>query len=300
MSKYVLTVDLGGTQMRAAVVKLDGHIEHRAAVPTPRDAPCPTALEHLMDEVRNEGGGRGAYEAIVVGVPGRVDYCAGRLEHAPNLPPTWPAELNQDSLGAQFDAPVHLANDADLAAVGEAYFGAGRPYTDVVYVTISTGIGAGVVLDGSLLRATRSLAEIGHTIIAVDQLAGDKPATAEELGAGPALEHNAQAAGLDESGAALVALVTSGDPRARLAWDQTMQAAGAGVVNLAHMFSPDAIVIGGGVGRNGSLVQKPLAAMLDEYGPQGLDVPIELVEASLGDDSGLIGGAAWTLAIGRQ
>ena len=79
-----------------------------------------------------------------------------------------------------------------------------------------------------------------------------------------------------------------------------MREAGATVVNLAHLFSPDVIVIGGGVGRNGPLVHEPIAAMLERHGPQGLDAPIDLVEAALGDDPGLVGGAAWRLAIGGR
>lgn len=300
MSDNILSVDLGGTNMRVAVVSPDGEIQHRASTATPRDERCPDALERLMEAVRDQGGGRGSFDAIVIGVPGRIDYCAGRLEHAPNLPATWQSELTEANLARHFDAPVFLANDADLAAVGEAYFGAGRPFTDTVYITISTGIGAGVVLDGKLLRGTRSLAEVGHTIIAVDHLGTGEPATAEHLGAGPALDRNATAVGLSARGADLVALVRAGDPLARQAWHDTMSAAGATVANLAHLFSPDAIVVGGGVGRNGELVREPLIAMLERYGPQNLDVPIAIVEASLGDDPGLVGGAVWPLAVGSR
>jgi len=284
--------------MRAAVVRPDGEVVLRAVEPTPRDAPCPDALEALIASVRDRGGGRGSFEAIVVGVPGRVHYGAGRLEHAPNLPAGWARELTEAKLGRLFDAPVFLANDADLAAVGEAYFGAGRAYTDIVYVTISTGMGAGVVLGGRLARSTRSLAEIGHTIISVHQLALGEPATAEELGAGPALDRHAEAVGVAARGAEIVTRLEAGDPGAREAWNLTMEAAAVAVVNLAYLFSPDAIVIGGGVGRNGSLVSEPVSSMLERHGPEGLDAPIAVEEAALGDDSGLVGAAAWPTAIG--
>ncbi len=300
MTGPVLAVDLGGTNMRAAVVDPDGTIALRVSEPTPRDAPCPAALQQLMASVRDRGGGPGSFEAIVVGVPGRVNYTTGRLEHAPNLPPNWAAELTEARLATHFVAEVFLANDADLAAVGEAHFGAGRPFTDVVYVTISTGIGAGVVFGGRLVRGTRSLAEVGHSIIAVDRLATDEPATVELLGAGRALDRHADAAGIEAHGAELVELVHSGDVRARAAWDRTICAAGAAVVNLAHLFSPDAIVIGGGVGRNGSLVIDPITAMVERHGPVGLDVPIAVVNAALDDDPGLVGAAAWPHAIGRR
>ncbi len=298
MSTDILSVDLGGTNMRVAVVDEDGQIRCRTTQLTPREARCPDALEQLMASVRDQAGGRGSFDAIVIGVPGRVDYCAGQLEYAPNLPSTWVAELSEEHLATYFDAPVFLANDADLAAVGEAYFGAGQPHTDVVYITISTGIGAGVVLDGQLLRGTRSLAEIGHAILALDHLDTDQPATAEHLAAGPALARHADELGVSARGADLVSLVKSGDPAARQAWDDTMRAAGATVANLAHLFSPDVIVIGGGVGRNDALVRDPVVDLLRRHGPQGLGTPIEVVQAALGDDPGLIGGAAWPLAIG--
>lgn len=298
MSNDILAVDLGGTNMRVAVVDEHGQIRCRANAPTPRESRCPEALDQLMAAVRDQGGGQGSFDAIVVGVPGRVDYHAGRLEYAPNLPPTWVAELSEEHLATSFDAPVFLANDADLAAVGEAYFGAGHPYTDIVYLTISTGIGGGVVLDGQLLRGTRSLAEIGHTILALDRLDTNEPATAEHLTAGPALVRRAAELGVSERGADLVSLVRSGDPAAHRAWDDTMRAAGATVVNLAHLFSPDVIVIGGGVGRNDALVLDPVIDLLRRHGPHGLAAPIEVVQAALGDDPGLIGAAAWPQAIG--
>lgn len=163
----VLSVDLGGTRMRAAVVDREGRVQLRAEEPTPHQSPCPDAFMSLLDKVRDLGGGRGSFQSVVVGVPGRVDYVEGRLEYAPNLPPGWVDDLTSVGLKRHFEAPVFLANDADLAAVGEAYFGAGRPFDDVVYITLSTGIGAGAVYDGRVLRGTRSLAEVGHTVIAI-------------------------------------------------------------------------------------------------------------------------------------
>lgn len=294
----VLSVDLGGTTMRAAVVAADGTLRERATEPTPTDAPCPDALNKLIESVRAGAGETGTpIDAVVVGVPGRVNYSRGALEHAPNLPPAWPGELTERHLAALLELPVHLANDADLAAVGEAWYGAGEGYRDVVYLTISTGMGAGVVLNSRVLRGTRSFAEIGHTILSLPDLAVGRPATAEDLGSGTAMAANAQAAGLQAEGADLVALVRAGDARARAVWDATLRAAGAAAVNLAHLFSPDVLVIGGGLGRNGDLVLDPLRELLAEHGPRGLAAPIAVVEAELGDDSGLIGGAAWLRAI---
>ncbi|MDP9420277.1 MAG: ROK family protein, partial [Actinomycetota bacterium] len=156
----VLAVDLGGTSMRVARAEAGGVLSHRREVPTP-PTPGAAPLVALMEEVLAAG----AVDAAVVGVPGRVDYGAGRLEHAPNLPLGWRDELCEEALRSRIGLDVALANDADLAAVGEAWFGAGRHHRDVAYLTVSTGIGAGVVTGGLLVHGRRSLAEVGHTIV---------------------------------------------------------------------------------------------------------------------------------------
>jgi len=294
----VLTVDLGGTRMRAAVVDREGQILLRAEEPTPHESACPDAFMSLLDKVRDIGGGRGSFQSVVVGVPGRVDYLEGRLEYAPNLPPSWVDDLNCATLGRHFEAQVFLANDADLAAVGEAYFGSGRAFDDVVYVTLSTGIGAGAVYDGRVFRGHRSLAEVGHTVIAIERLLSGDPATAEQLGSGSALSREANAAGIGCDGPVIVAQARAGDAEALEVWGRTIRAAGIAIVNLAHILGPDAIVIGGGMGLNGDLVHEPVRRLLAEHGPRDPARPVQVVAAELGDDAGLVGGAAWELAVG--
>jgi glucokinase len=287
-----LAVDLGGTNMRAAVVGPDGTILRRCARPTPRDAACPEALEDLIAEVRVDE----AISHAVIGLPGRVDYDLGRLETAPNLPPSWVADLAGDELAAVLGMPVLLANDADLAAVGEASFGAGRGWRDIAYVTLSTGVGAAVVFDGAIVHGRRSLAELGHTILDRAAAAIGGPATVEALGSGTALGRMARAAGLPEDGAELVQLVAAGDEHAARVWATVVRAAAYGIVNLVHLFSPEIVIIGGGFGRNGSLVLDPVRTELDRFGPAGLPEPIALVEAALGDDAALVGAASWRAA----
>jgi glucokinase len=240
----ILAVDLGGTQMRAAFVDREGGILLRRAEPTPRDASCPDALLMLVGGLL-EGGDA---ETAVIGVPGRVHYGTGTLEYAPNLRAGWAPSLTEAKLSAVLGLRVALANDADLAAVGESRFGAGRSYADVVYITISTGIGAGVILGGVLAHGRRSLAEVGHTIIDRAATGAGAPATLEYEGSGTALKRIAASEGFDRSGAQLVELVDSGDATAIRIWDSVAQAAGIGVANLAHLFSPEVVVVGGGGG----------------------------------------------------
>jgi len=285
----VLAVDLGGTRMRAARVGRDGGLVERRAAPTPRDAHCPDALIELVGDVLDTGDVRQA----VIGVPGRVDYRQGRLEHAPNLPTHWPETLGEKLLADRLGVAVSLANDADLAAVGEAYFGAGRGHADVAYVTISTGIGAGVLLGGRLVAGSRSLAEAGHTVLDSAAARRGEPASFEDLGSGTALAELAEDAGLPTDGARIVELVHDGDPDASRVWDELVAAMAVGVTNLAFQFSPSAIVLGGGVGRNGDLLIPPIRDALERHGPPNLPAPIEVLVAQLGDDAGLVGAAAW-------
>jgi glucokinase len=221
------------------------------------------------------------------------------LEHAPNLPASWASTLTESTLRALLGVPVALANDADMAAVGEATFGAGRSFDDVVYITISTGVGAGVVLGGRLVHGVRSLAEIGHTIIDRRAVREGQQATVEQIASGTALASHAAALGLDAEGADLVALIDQ-DQRARIAWDEAVQGAGLAVVNLAHIFAPEVVVVGGGVGRSGETLLVPIRAMLAAHGPRGHHASPLVVSAALGDDAGLIGAAGWRHAFASQ
>lgn len=289
MSAPTLAVDLGGTNMRAGIVNASGEVMERMTEPTPQGAACADALIDLAGGVL-EGD---QVSSAVIGVPGRVDYASGAIEYAPNLPDAWDDELAEGHLTDALGLPVHLANDADLAAVGEAYAGAGRNHEDVAYMTVSTGIGAGVLLGRRLAAGRRSLAEIGHTVVDIGP-AGRS--TLEELGSGTALERMAQQAGLTPDGRRVVELVEAGDESAQLIWDRLMSVVAAGVRNLAFSFSPELVIIGGGVGLNGELVLGPVRehlAGLSEFG--GLP-EIEVANAELGDDAALAGAAFWETA----
>ena len=287
-----LAVDLGGTQMRSAVVTQDGDLVLRRSQATPRDAECPDALMDLAGDVL---GGNEVGHAVI-GVPGRVDHRRGRLEDAPNLPPHLQDALSERLLTDRLGVKISLANDADLAAVGEAYFGAGRGHEDVVYPTVSTGVGAGVLLGRQLVAGARSLAEVGHTVVDLPAARRSEAATLEKLASGTALGRRAATFGLPSDGARIVALVRAGDPNAIRIWNDIVFAIAAGVANLAFLFTPDVVVIGGGVGRNGDLLIPAIREHLDAHGPPDLPVPIQVLVAELADDAGLIGAAGWRRA----
>ncbi|HLM96856.1 MAG TPA: ROK family protein [Acidimicrobiales bacterium] len=292
----VLAADVGGTQMRAALVGPEGDVLLRRSFATPEHADVPAALIDLIRDVGAERG-HGAASHAVVGLPGGVDYEHGRLMWAPHLPEGWPDRLSRDELSVQLGLPAHIANDADLAAVGEAAFGAGAGTVDVAYLTISTGIGAGVVLGGRLLRGTRSLAEVGHTVIDWHAWRERLPCTLEELGSGSGVARIARETGLTARNAQEVAAAAAaGEAGAIAIWQGAIAACAAGVSNLVMSFYPSLVVVGGGLGRREEFFG-PLRDMVLSR-PEHHPADLAMLPAALGDDAGLAGAAAWVAATG--
>lgn len=275
-----LAVDLGGTKLRVARINSDGRIGTMLVRQTGSD---PAALDQLLREMG------GNVTRAVVGVPGRVDHHHGRLDHAPNLDPAWGPALQEARLADVLGAPVHLCNDADLAAIGEASFGAGRGYDDLVFVTLSTGVGAGIILNRRLLRGRRSIGEVGHHVIDQGAFARGLPSTFEELASGTALGRTAARLGAPGTGEEVMERARAGDTLCRRALDIVVEAAAVGLRNLAYLYSPQAIVIGGGFGL--ALDPRRLEAHLRQFGPPAIDIAVR--RADLGDSAGLVGAAAW-------
>jgi glucokinase len=296
VTRPVLAADVGGTRMRAALVSPEGDILLRRSVPTPAEADVPAAFTNLVAGVASEDG-YGTASHAVVGLPGAVDYEAGRFLWAPNLPAQWPDQLSEAGLSAQLGLPVSIANDADLAAVGEAWFGAGAESSAVAYLTVSTGIGAGVVNGGRIVRAKRSLAELGHVVIDWRAWRDGEPSTVEELGSGSGVARQAHEAGLGAvSSEEIEAGAAAGEPRAVAIWEQAIAVCAAGVSNLVMSFYPSTVVVGGGMGRQDAFFCPLRDMVLQRPGRHPGDLTI--VRSTLGDDAGLSGAAAWSRATG--
>jgi glucokinase len=273
----LLVVDLGASRLRAAVLEPYGGLLHRTSATTPRDDP--SALERAMRE--NIEASRFAIAGAVVGVPGPVSYIDGTPLRLTNLP-GWDGHIDARVLARRLGIPVALANDADLAALGEHRFGAGRGTQDLVYVTVSTGVGAGVVLGGRLAHGRRSIAEAGQTIVDLDG-----GATLEAAANGAALARLAGVPGPEATRRAAL-----GEPRAIEAFERVGRALGAGILNLALLFGPERVVVGGGVAKSGERLLGPVRAYLEQAGPPR-GVTVEVVRGALGDDAGLRGGVAF-------
>lgn len=294
-SPVVLAADVGGTQMRAALVGADGRVAVRQTAPTPQHSDVPGALIDLIAGVAARAGGSGLSHAVV-GLPGAVDYEAGRLLSAPHLPVEWTDSLSADQLSRHLGLEVHVANDADMAAVGEAAFGAGRGIDDVVaYLTVSTGIGAGVVNKGRLEHGRQSYGELGHSVIDWRAWRQGLPGTLEELASGSGIARQAREAGLGRMDAQAVLRAALDDvDAARTLWEDAVTACAAGVCNLVLAFAPRVVIVGGGIGRRGEFFEPLRKVVLQRS--ENRPVEPSIVLAALGDDAGLAGAAAWIAA----
>lgn len=307
-------IDLGGTQVRAALVAPDGTLQARAAAATDVAGGPRAVIAQMQALVADVTAGLAGplHDAIAgVGVcsPGPLDAAAGVVLGIPTLP-GWVDIPLVDWLSHALGLAVRLENDGVGAALGEWRFGAGQGLSDFVYVTVSTGIGGGVIADGRVLRGRRQMAgHIGHmTTAPLGEvcLCGNRGCW-EAQASGTALGARARQQAASRPGSALAAhgpaldarhvfdAARTGDALALelVAFEATEL--GLGIVNLLHLYSPQAVVLGGGVSSGFDLLQPGIAAQVARRAlPPFRDVPV--LPAALGPNAGLVGAASLVLA----
>jgi glucokinase len=283
-------VDIGGTKIAVGMLDRGGKILARGESPSSAKLGLPEGLAlifSMLRETARQAGGE--LEGIGVGCTGPVDPLQGRLGTIEFLP-DWEGSPLAAELRKAFGVPAFLENDADAAALGELAWGAGRGASRFIYVTISTGIGGGIVLDGRLYRGVGGAhPEIGHHVIdpAGPQCFCGAHGCWESLAGGPALASR----GGRSSALAVCQAAEQGDAAARAAIEQEAYYLGLGCANLVTLFVPDVLALGGGVMRSRHLVWDKIVQTIREN--CGL-VPSEqtrLVPAQLGADAGLAGAA---------
>jgi len=300
----VAAIDVGGTKIAAGVVDAQGRILARAEIPTAPESGYPAAFARLKAMLRSvlDESGR-SVDGIGVGSTGPIDPETGVYGEVGTLP-GWQGSPLAADLEREFGVSVAVENDADAAALGEAAWGAGRGAGSLLYVTISTGIGVGIILDGRLYRgAAGAHPEIGHQVIDASGPACYCQANGcwESLASGPAMEAwmraNAPAGKFQEG--ALTArhicdLARQGDALALAAVQREAHYLGLGLANLVTIFCPDVIALGGGMMLSADLF---LPGALDVVRRVCTQVPAagtSIVLAGLGKDTGLLGAAcAW-------
>jgi glucokinase len=302
----VIGVDLGGTKLAAGIVDRDGAVVRQTVSPTVHSsqerllADLERAIAELLgDDVR----------AVGVGVPSTIDQHAGRAVSSVNVPLAG-VDL-RDSLASRFGVAVAIENDANAAALAEHRFGAGRGTRHMVMITLGTGIGGGLILDGHLYRgAVGAAAELGHITLDLDgaRCQGFCPGRGhfEVLASGTAARVLAEQVaserpegGLARSatvGGALEAklvseLAAAGDPDALEVMETIGSRLGVALADFVNIFNPEVIVIGGGFAQAGDLLFGPARRVIAERALSPARDIVRIVPAELGAQAGLVGAA---------
>ena len=321
---YVVGIDLGGTKIMTARCDLTGTVQTQQRVDTPAAAGPAAVIAAMVATVQTVLAGADPDQLVGVGVgaPGPLNPTTGILYGPPNLP-GWEQVPLRAILAARLEAtlgravPVITANDANSAAWGEYVFGVGRAYPHVrhlAYVTISTGIGGGVIAGGKIYEGAHGMAaEVGHITVDLNgpRCKCGNIGCIEALAAGPAIAQRGAALVAAGRAPGLAALV-AGDPAA-VTTQRVEQAARAGdpdtlelirqvgialgvlVVNILHAYNPELVAIGGGVAKMGPLLLDPLLATVHDRAMPAILRGVVIVPAALGDLVGVLGAAALAL-----
>jgi glucokinase len=305
----VIGIDVGGTKVAATLLGPDGLGEHKQQ-PTQLDS-ADALIDQFVDLVSQAAGG-GSYDAVGIGVPSIVRFETGEVAASTNIPLAGVAL--RKVLGDRLGVPIYVDNDATVAALAEAHDEELKLVSrNLVMITVGTGIGGGIVIDGHIFRGgSGGAGEVGMTLIglAIDQdvpAAGDhfpQPGSLEALSAGHAIDHAAAAAAAANPGSALGRLAASGHPvrgadavgaardgdevaaRVVRRWAHAL---GVGIANAINTFDPDEVVIGGGAIAAGDLLIEPAREIAAGYTHPGLRGRANVRFARWGATAGVLG-----------
>ncbi|SEF61540.1 glucokinase [Actinacidiphila yanglinensis] len=301
-------VDIGGTKIAAGVVDEEGSILETVKVPTPSSPEG--VVDAIVASVRQVSTGH-QIEAVGIGAAGYVDDKRATVLFAPNI--NWRHEALKDKVEQRVGLPVVVENDANAAAWGEYRFGAGQGHSDVICITLGTGLGGGIIIGNKLRRGRFGVAaEFGHIRVVPDGLlcgCGSQGCW-EQYASGRALVRYAKqrANATPENAKVLLALgdgspegiegrhisaaARQGDPVAIDSFRELARWAGAGLADLASLFDPSAFIVGGGVSDEGELVLDPIRKSFRRWLIGGEWRPhAQVLAAQLGGKAGLVGAA---------
>ena len=312
MTEYALVADVGGTRTRVALVDATGAIVVRHSAETlAREGRAAVmnrladALEHVASERRTE------IKGVGLSLASPVEPGTGVMYNPPNLGSEWHLFTPIPMLQERLSLPVYAENDATLGALGEHAFGAGRGCDNMVYMTVSTGIGGGIIIGGNLYTGTNGFGgEIGH--MTIDQNGPldncGNVGCLEALASGTALARMAQER--IEAGESSVMLEFAGGDIAAVDARIIVQAAlqddtlaqsliqevgrslASGIITLMHIFDPQLIVIGGGLGQNLDMFMPTIESEVKRRAMAHFQGAVPVAKSQLGDDVSLLGAAA--------
>ena len=293
-------VDIGGTKIAVGMVDDNGKVLTRMDAPTDpnRYSDSVELIAHMLRRTAQRAGAQ--ITGIGIGSTGPVDPMRGEFGDVDFLP-GWRGKSPVKDLATVFNVSAALENDGDAAALAEAGWGAGRNRKRLIYITVGTGIGGGIIIDGQLYRGVDGAhPEVGHQVIdpAGPQCTCGFHGCWESLAAGPAmvawLERNAPADYPHRQGITakrICELALEGDALAKQAVETEAFYLGMGLANLINLFTPDAIVLSGSVMKSATLFMDRIRSLIRSGCRFVPAEKTELMLASLGDDTNLIGAA---------
>lgn len=307
MKKYLLGIDLGGTFIKGGILNSDGTVVTIKQIPSERELGKEKVSNNIVKLVNelisstkislNDCKGLG------IGIPGMVDAKTGEVIFANNL--NWKNFNIVKYLKEKLDIEIKIGNDANLACLGEYKFGGGKSFENLIFITLGTGVGGGVIIDGKLLEGNMGAgAELGHSVIVCDgrKCTCGRKGCLETYASATALIKSAKEEALKNPESKLNLFEIDGklpftlyneDLSAKKVVDEYINYLACGLINFANIFRPEAILIGGGISNQGDNLIKPLQKILDEEIYAGNAGPkVILKTGCLKNDAGFIGAAA--------
>jgi len=324
--RYAVGLDLGGTHLKAALVDDHGRVLHKTDSTTRAERGVEAVLADLAEAadavIAAAGVPRSVLAGLGLGAPGPLSPSRGLIYRSANLPPFENVPI-RDELAGRTGLPVAFDNDGNAAALGEFWVGAGNPdglgpVRDLVLLTLGTGVGAGVILDGKLLHGHfENAGELGHTVVEPGGLpcpCGQRGCLEQYASAGAVARRMAAelrgGAGPEWPGPddehvtckAVADAARAGDPLATRIWDDACRYLAVACINIQHAYNPAVVALGGGMSAAGELLVDRVREHLGQQRWHLADDLPHIVLAKLGNDAGVIGAAglvlldAWTPA----
>ncbi|MFB5663888.1 ROK family protein [Alteribacillus sp. HJP-4] len=295
---YAVGIDIGGTKIAIGLVNKRGELKDNRTIPMERDTAPAEMVSKIADVVRGlVEGSTGWHEVIGIGVgaPGPLNLKENTVHEPPNLP-GWRRVPIVSLLEEEFSLPVYLQNDATAAALAEKWLGAAQNSNDFIYLTISTGIGAGMMSGGKLISGTGGNAgEVGHIVVdpSYGKCTCGQYGCLEWIASGTGIARHASARfGRDMTSSEVMELYRDRDPAAVEFIEEIFSKIGTGCVSLINMYDPEIIVVGGGVSNAGEPLFHALQSYVSTYALNSVSRNIQIVPTSLGSNNGLLGAAA--------
>ena len=310
MAKNRIGIDVGGTNVKIALVDVKGKIVYSNSVPTRAEMGYEYTVNNIKqaiyDLLKETKLTTKDIEGIGFGFPGQVDYKAGIVRNAPNIP-GWVEVPIAKLIEDEFKIPTRVDNDVRCAALGELNYGAGKGCENLICITVGTGIGSGLILNGKLVRgASNAAGEIGHIKLQMNggPICGcGDTGCLEAFASGPSIVAMAEdyikggkstkfremANGSPITPYIVCEAAKAGDPVAQRIFTIMGEYIGIGLASVVNLLNPEKIIVGGGVADAGDILLKPMTEALKKRAMKIAGSAVEIVPAQLGNTAGVIG-----------